>query len=366
LAELVGDLPLALEEAAAYLEETQDDLEDYVELVRERARELFGLSMPHEGEFGDRRRVATVWSVSLDRIHADAPAAEALLDLCAFLAPEVPRGLPMAHPQVLPAELAMVVSDRLRYNRTLTAIGRYSLATVSSAGIALHRLVQTVIQARLGDEDERVWVDAAVCLLRGTFPNDVWEGTSWPRCERLLPHLLTVTGHAARLGIAGEAAGWLLDRASVYLRERGQHWQAKPIAERALAVTEAALGPDDLQAAWRRIELGRVLRALGDIAGARAQFERGLQIAESALGSEHPSIIVWLHELGGVCGPSGIFPVPLPSTSALWGSARPRWTPTSLAWRFGALTSPARCGRWVACPAHAPAMRALCRPARRL
>jgi tetratricopeptide (TPR) repeat protein len=300
LAELVSDLPLALEEAAAYLEETQDDLEDYVQLVRERARELFGLTLLDEEELGDRRRVATVWSVSLDRIHADAPAAEALLNLCAFLAPDVPRALPREHPEVLPDGLATVVSDRLSYNRTLAGIGRYSLASVTSARIELHRLVQTVIQVRLGGAGERVWVDAAVRLLREAFPSDSREVGSWPRCERLLPHLLTVTGHATRLGIAGEPAGWLLERASAYLRGRGQQRQAKPIAERALAATEAALGPHDVQVAWRRDELGRVLRALGDIDGARLEYERGLQMAEAALGPDHPCLIVWLHDLGGV------------------------------------------------------------------
>ena len=45
LAELVGDLPLALEEAAAYLEETRENLDDYLELIRERSRELFELTI---------------------------------------------------------------------------------------------------------------------------------------------------------------------------------------------------------------------------------------------------------------------------------------------------------------------------------
>jgi hypothetical protein len=60
LGELLGDLPLALEEAAAYLEETGVGQGEYLELVRERARELFGLDQPPEEEHGDQRRVATV------------------------------------------------------------------------------------------------------------------------------------------------------------------------------------------------------------------------------------------------------------------------------------------------------------------
>jgi hypothetical protein len=147
LAELLGDLPLALEEAAAYLEETGVGLGEYLELVRGRARELFGLDQPatDEDEHGDQRRVATVWSLSLDRVHQEAPAAEALLSLCAFLAPEIPRGLPGEQPQVLPEELAQAVSDRLAYSRLLAVVGRYSLAAVTPITVLVHRLVQAVI-----------------------------------------------------------------------------------------------------------------------------------------------------------------------------------------------------------------------------
>ena len=113
-----------------------------------------------------------MWSVSLDRVHQVAPAAEALLSLCAFLAPEIPRGLPREQPRVLPEELADTVSDPLVYNRMLAVVGHYSLATVAPTTIAVHRLVQAVMQARLGKEGERHWVDTAVVLLGECFPND--------------------------------------------------------------------------------------------------------------------------------------------------------------------------------------------------
>jgi hypothetical protein len=216
LAELLGDLPLALEEAAAYLEETGAGLNEYLGLVRNRSRELFGLDQPaaYEDEQGDQRRVATVWSLSLDRVHEEAPAAEALLSLCAFLAPEIPRGLPREQPQVLPEELAQAVSDPLAYNRLLAVVGRYSLATVTPTAVGVHRLVQAVIQGRLREQGERRWAEIAVGLLRESFPNKSWEVATWPTCERLLPHALTVVGHAERLEVAREQAGWLLDRVS--------------------------------------------------------------------------------------------------------------------------------------------------------
>ena len=299
LAELVGDLPLALEEAAAYLEETGEGLGEYLGLVRDRARELFRLDQPPADEQGDQRRVATVWSLSLERVHQEAPAAEALLNLCAFLAPEIPRELPGEQPQVLPEELAQAVNEPLAYNRMLAVVGRYSLATVSPTAVGVHRLVQAVIQAGLGQDGERYWAEVAVGLLHWSFPSNSWEVASWPACERLLPHVLAATGHAERLEVAGEQAGQLLDRASTFLRERGQYRQARPIAEWALAVTEAALGPADPEVAWRSDELGRVLRALGDLAGARAQYERALAIGEAALGPDHPDVAIWRGNLAG-------------------------------------------------------------------
>lgn len=302
LAELVGDLPLALEEAAAYLEETGESLDSYLDLVRDRFRELFGLEGPVDDQHADRQCVASVWSVSLERVQAHAPAAEALLSLCAFLAPEIPRRLPTEQPQVLPSDLAQTVSDSLAYNRMLAVVGRYSLATVSPTTVALHRLVQMVIRARLGEAGERRWAEVAVRHVRAIFPNESWEVRTWAQCERLLPHLLMVAEHAQRLGVAGEAAGWLLDRASTYLRERGQYRQAKPLAERAVAVTEAALRPDDLEVAWRHDNLGRVLQDLGDLTGARAQLERALEISEAALGPDHPHVGTHRNNLGNVLG----------------------------------------------------------------
>jgi tetratricopeptide (TPR) repeat protein len=298
LAELLGDLPLALEEAAAYLEETQDDLEGYLELVRERARELFGLDQPPEDEHGDQRRVATVWSVSLEQVHQEAPAAEALLNLCAFLAPDIPRDLPRERPQVLPEELARAVSDPLVYNRLLAVVGRYSLATVTPTAVEPHRLVQAIIQARLGEGGERYWTAVAVGLLQESFPSDSWDVPTWPTCERLLPHVLAAAGHAARLGVAEEPAGWLLGQVSDYLRERGLYQQAKPIAEDAVTLTEKALGPTHPEVGWRCDSLARVLRALGDLEGARAQCERAVLLGEAALGPDHPDVADWRGTLG--------------------------------------------------------------------
>jgi tetratricopeptide (TPR) repeat protein len=297
LAELLADLPLALEEAAAYIEESQISLTEYLRLARERMVELFGLDEP----VGDEQRVAATWSVSLDRVRAQAPAAEALLELCAFLAPgDIPRELPRYDPERLPPPLAQAAADTLAYNQTVRALGRYSLATVTPTSLGVHPLVQAVVRARLGPKDERRWAETVVGLLWESFPDRSWEAAEWPTCQRLLPHVLAATEHAHHLGVAGEETGWLLDRASAYLHGRGQPRQARPIAERALEVTVTAVGPDDPASGERHAALGSVLQGLGDLGGARLELQRALTIMEATQGPDDREVAILRAELGGV------------------------------------------------------------------
>jgi tetratricopeptide (TPR) repeat protein len=287
IAELLGDLPLALEEAAAYVEETQVGLDEYLELARDRTVELLGLDHPT----GEEQRVATTWSVTLDRIRVEVPAAEALLELCAFLAPEdIPRDLPPRDSERLPSLLAHAVNDPLAYNQAVRALGRYSLMQVERGALGVHPMVQAVVRARIPSTAARRWAEAAVQLLRDRVPEQSWEVTAWPTCQRLLPHVLVAVEHAERLGVAGEAAGWLLNRVAAYLEARGQPRQARPVAQRALAITQVALGPNDLAVGEEHDTLGRILRRLGDLDGARDQLRKALVVFERAVGPWHADI----------------------------------------------------------------------------
>jgi hypothetical protein len=119
-------------------------------------------------------------------------------------------------------------------------VGRYSLATVTPTAVSVHRLAQAVIQARLGHEGDPLGRNRR-------------EPTA-----RELPK--------------SRAGSWLLEQASTYLRGRGLYRQTRPIAERAVAMTEAARGPANPQVGWRCGELGHVLHDLGDLEGARVQW----------------------------------------------------------------------------------------------
>jgi tetratricopeptide (TPR) repeat protein len=146
----------------------------------------------------------------------------------------------------------------------------------------------------------------ALGLLRADAPERI-RGVpeSWPRRAVLLPHVLAAVGHLNRVNVqpgpaAMADASWLLDRAGTYLRVHARLTEARPLLERALAIDEAAYGPDhpDVTAALNNFAL--VLRDLGEPGAARPLQERALAIDEAAYGPDHPYVATDLNNLAQI------------------------------------------------------------------
>jgi tetratricopeptide (TPR) repeat protein len=298
LAEELGDLPLALEQAAAYLEQTPMPLPDYLALFRRRREELLGRGEPtaYQGT------VDTTWQLAIEQvatISPGGPGGVALLRLCAFLAPEaIPLDLLTDHPDLLPAELATAARDELALGEAVAAVYRYSLLDRDQAGLHVHRLVQAVVRNHLTQQDRDTWAELAVSLLGEAFPTQLYEPATWPRCAQLLPHVLATADHATTQPAVAAAAGSLLNRATEYLSRRAELRAARAAGERALAIFEAAYGPDHPEVARALTNLGIVLRHLGQLGAARAAQERVLAIFEAAYGPDDPQVARTLGNLG--------------------------------------------------------------------
>jgi tetratricopeptide (TPR) repeat protein len=289
LAATLGNLPLALEQAGAFIAETKViTLARYLELYEQRDLELLERGRPRGRH---RRTVDTTWDLSLQRLQHETPAAVELLDLLAFLAPDdLPWILLASHADQLPEILATAARDEVALAEAVGAAQRYSLVKIAGDGLSVHRLLQAVIGQDLDSDAQRDWAATAVRLLRACFPEDSDDVRTWQECQRLLPHALAVSGHGERLNIESAATSWLLDRTATYLQGRAQYTQAKTLFQRALAIAEASLEPTDPTIGAHRSNLGLVLHDLGDLAAAKTQLERAIAIDEAALGSDHPNV----------------------------------------------------------------------------
>jgi tetratricopeptide (TPR) repeat protein len=312
LAAALGDLPLALEQAAAYLQATATTPSEYLDLLDTRARELFTLGRPATNE----HTIATTWTVSLRRLREQTPAAEDLLVLLAFLAADdIPRTLLTQRPRRRwrqrrspnSRRLAATLQDPLAYQQVVGALRRYSLIKTSRDGQALsvHRLVQAVTRHQLDRKQERQWVTATLHLLRAAFPGLPDDPAAWPDYARLLPHALVVTDHATRLSVEPETTSWLLHQAGRYLAGRADYLQAGSLHERALAIRETHLSPDHPATAISLSDLANVLRVQGDLDRSRSLLERALAIRETRLGPNYPDIAQSLSDLANVIHDQG-------------------------------------------------------------
>ena len=197
LAAELGGLPLALEQAAAYMQATGTTLARYLPLFRARQADLLA-----RGEAaGHPADVAATLGLALSRLADEAPAAAGLVRLLAFLAPEpVPLALLLAGEQaagLLGPEVAAAVGpllgDPVAAGDAITALRRYSLVSPAGDGLVLvHRLVQAITRAQLPAEAAGQWEQAAAALVEAAVPADAQLPAAWPVCAVLLPHARAV------------------------------------------------------------------------------------------------------------------------------------------------------------------------------
>jgi hypothetical protein len=236
LAAELGDLPLAAAQAAGYLEQTDLPPADY--LRRFRARRADQLS---RGDVvGYRGRVDTTWALSMDRLSRENPAAVALLELAAFLAPEpVPLTLFAGHPELLGEPLRTVAADLDALTDIVGALVGYSLARRSADGFYVHRLVQAVIRHQLPLQRQQVTAERVITLLAACTGDPEDPGT-WPAYAQLAPHVLAT----APLGDHSPASRRLVLDTTLHLQAHGDSSGSRAVAEQHLDRWRSILGPD--------------------------------------------------------------------------------------------------------------------------
>jgi tetratricopeptide (TPR) repeat protein len=294
LAAKLGGLPLALEQAGAYVASTGTvTLAGYTVLFATRALELLKRGQP----LGYQHTVATTWSLALQRLQDTEPAAVDLLTLASFLAPDdLPLPLLAAYAGEVPEPLAVMAADPLALADAVAALRRFSLVRVVADGLFVHRLLQAVVRAGLDAEAEQAWAGVTVRLLHAGFPEST-EIASWPECERLLPHALAAAGHGQRLNVESENWPWLLSQSANCLWRRGQYQQALALHEQALVGRRRVLGDEHPDTLTSVNNLAEARQAVGDPNGARQLHEQTLAVRRRVLGDDHPDTLRALSNL---------------------------------------------------------------------
>jgi len=296
LAETLGFLPLALEQAAAYCLKRTKSYADYRDLFNTRRAELWKREQQPDN-YPDT--VATTWSLAFQEVEKTAFATD-LLNLCSMVAPDaIPRSLmsgALGHYAATEGEAQSI--DALLLDDAIEALGAYSLITAEEQQLSIHRLVQTVAQDRMLPEAQESCRRAALQALSEQFPSEGYNNPAcWPVCATLMPHAELLVTAIADDTPAGNELSLLLNNMGLYLHGRAAYAEAEQLSRRSLAIYEKALGKDHPSVASSLNNLAGLLQDQGKYAEAEPLHRRALAIDETALGPDHPSVANSLNNL---------------------------------------------------------------------
>jgi hypothetical protein len=321
LADELGGLPLALEQAAAYMLATGRSIGSYLDLFRRRRRELLARGEPT----GYDKQVATTWSLAFDELERSTPSAISLLRLLAWCGPdEIPLSMLLrTQPgliSMMPAELAPLLDDPLAADEALTGLRRFSLASAPHDGlVSVHRLVQVITMDQMSDNAAEIWQQAARVVIEDAIPDDPEIPANWPVYAVLLPH--------AEVAFAANC-----HKMSPFIRflgSSGNYHAARDLSQRVVSACEG-LGAEHPETLTARANLARSIGEAGNPAAARDHYAALLPALDQVLGADHPQTLTsranlayWNGIAGDPAAARDHYAALLPALESLFGPEHP-------------------------------------------
>lgn len=280
LLEELDHLPLAMSQAAAFIEENDISVADYIIAVTSK-KAAVAEEFLHE-ELDDSRRdeesvnsVFRTWKLSYDQIKQQKPRAADLLSLLAMLDRQsVPKFL-LKMPEVT-TSLGVLQS----FNLVTTRAG--------SQSFQLHRLVQRFVQLSLQrDNVAQKWQETALACVCKDYPTEIGVA-EWPICDALAPHVHVILDYTYKTAEARLNLAYLLCWAADFDIERGLYIQALKRAETSLYIFRELVPERDERLAAATWLYGRLryyqAQSASDMDAAAELLQNALCI------SEYPSL----------------------------------------------------------------------------
>jgi tetratricopeptide (TPR) repeat protein len=295
LLEVLGYLPLAITQAAAFINENAITVAEYLELFHSSDSELQELLSQ---DLGDSRRdldiqnsIVRTWKLSFDQISHQKPRAAELLSLMSVL-----------DRQGIPKTLLWKDDERgIEFTTALGTLQAFSLIGIEKGGTnyEMHRLVQLSTQnwLELQGTKER-WQVEALELLAERFPSGDYE--TWNECEVLSPHAQVVIGCMSTTGSHLQQYAKLLGNLAWYDNTQGRYNISYNRFTKLVNINEAVLGKEHPDTLASMNNLALALKSQGKYDEAEAMFQQALEGSQTVLGKEHPDTLTSMNNLAGV------------------------------------------------------------------
>jgi len=292
-------LPLALDQAGAYIEETQITLSQYRKLLASSKEKIL---LRRGTTFSDHpESVASTFSLSFQKVEQENPAAADLLRLFAFLSPDaIPEELIKEGRDKLNFRLKDVAGDPLALNEAITTLLKYSLIrrNPDTETFTIHRLVQIIIRGMLDEDTELQWSKQAIYAVDQAYPNDINTLEKRERRKYLFPQVQACFTLIEQFNLIFPEAVSLLKKAQAFLRNQQRYAESILYCQRLLLMQEQLSGTDSLEAAYGLNALARSYSRLEQYELAESYYQRGIAIRQKILGPKDPETLAILSNLG--------------------------------------------------------------------
>jgi tetratricopeptide (TPR) repeat protein len=281
----LGQLPLALEQAGAYISRHRLTFDNYLEQWRSNREKVLAWADPAHTAYPDA--VSVTWQTSVAQL---GDPGRRLLERLAWLAPEnVPESL---------LDVPIPGNETEDLHHAFDDLAAYSmvLREADEPFFLVHRLVQDVTRRNLSGDRQHRSLAEALRWINAAFSGDPIDVRSWSRLDPISPHARAVTGYADAAGI-WEPTSKLMSQLGLPLDAKALHAEAEPLLRRALFIDEEIYGQDSPIVAMHLNNLTLLLRATDRLTEAEPLARRALEIDERTVGPDHPSSVRSLSNL---------------------------------------------------------------------
>jgi Domain of unknown function (DUF4062)/Tetratricopeptide repeat len=316
----VGHLPLAIEQAAAWLAETGMPAALYAEWLETQTTSALGLNKPLDYA----KPVVAAWNLSIDRLRQQSPASVRLLQILAFCSPGPISATLLYSDAMIECLLPYdeTLTQKVLIGRVIRDISRFALVRVdqSSSPVQIHRLVQAVIRSQMSEEDQGEARHGVHKILRSARPRrgETDDPANWSTYDIIWPHL----GPSQADECDDPRTRQLLIDWVRYQWRHGEFESCLTLARRLENRWHHHLGPDHPQTLRLQFHIANVLRSQGRLRESRELDTFVLERQRAVLGPNHTYTLMTANALAADLRALGEFQQALASDRETYESFR--------------------------------------------
>ncbi|KAL7265908.1 hypothetical protein RUND412_011562 [Rhizina undulata] len=275
---MLGELPLALDQAGAYISTMETLFSEYRNKLKQGLKAALNIDIDDPSLPSYKASVLTTWALSYKELSKDA---RRLLDLCAFLGNEdIPEELFRRGKSGVP----WILEDGTRFNDAMQCLFKFSFAKRkgSTGSFWIHPLVHSWVRENMDSELRIQTAENTLTLVASTIVKTRYKRSpdNWIFERRILSHLKVC--HELISEYFNGSSSIKAAKASCAIgfayRELGYFQQGEELYKSAVAGYEKALGSDDLSTIYAIHAMAFIVQQQGRLNEALDLYQKALSL----------------------------------------------------------------------------------------